>query len=382
PVSALLRLIQHFAHPPTGADAQGLMNAVVQKARTATGRVARTVAEKGEQRLQAMSESGSTRISSYDPWVVQAQLGSGHSLEGNIQKQMERSFGTSFDSVRIHTDAAAARLSSVLGARAFTVGNDIAFGAGQYRPGTPSGDVLIAHELAHTMQQGSGMATSSGRADDQELERQAYRAASSAIDGREGAAGLSQPGDNELRIQRWRAVVAGAIVVAEAAPEAVVVAEVAAVSTEVAVVDSALVVTAAEVAAPTVLEVATPAAIETLAPAAVETLAPAAVEASSSALSTAAATVGAGVAATTLSSDSPQEEQQQPCQGPTGLTPFDPIPITWFKVWQPDYYPTPIEIGGHYYDRDDPNQHLPLGEPIGVSPLFTPYMGKTMQLDP
>src|SRR5262249_15125612 len=85
PVSALLRLIQHFAHPPTGADAQGLMNAVVQKARTATGRVARTVAEKGEQRLQAMSESGSTRISSYDPWVVQAQLGSGHSLEGNIQ---------------------------------------------------------------------------------------------------------------------------------------------------------------------------------------------------------------------------------------------------------------------------------------------------------
>jgi len=39
-------------------------------------------------------------------------------------------------------------------------------------------------------------------------------------------------------------------------------------------------------------------------------------------------------------------------------------------------------MGGHYYDRDDPSQRMPLGEPIGVSPQYRPYIGKTMQLDP
>src|SRR5436305_946644 len=46
-----------------------------------------------------------------------------------------------------------ARLNRALGARAFTIGHDIAFGTGEYRPGTAAGDVLIAHELAHTIQQ-------------------------------------------------------------------------------------------------------------------------------------------------------------------------------------------------------------------------------------
>ncbi|MDQ3920041.1 MAG: DUF4157 domain-containing protein, partial [Acidobacteriota bacterium] len=61
-------------------------------------------------------------------------------------------FGRSLADARLHTDGAAARLASSFSARAFTVGNDIAFGAGQYRPGTLEGDLLIAHELAHTTQ--------------------------------------------------------------------------------------------------------------------------------------------------------------------------------------------------------------------------------------
>ena len=67
---------------------------------------------------------------------------------------MESAFGTSFSHVRAHTDAGAAALSGSLNARAFTVGEHIAFGSGEYKPGTLIGDAIIAHELAHVAQQG------------------------------------------------------------------------------------------------------------------------------------------------------------------------------------------------------------------------------------
>jgi len=53
----------------------------------------------------------------------------------------------------VHDDADAARLSRGLGARAFTVGRDVFLGAGEYRPGSPDGRRLLAHELAHVQQQ-------------------------------------------------------------------------------------------------------------------------------------------------------------------------------------------------------------------------------------
>jgi hypothetical protein len=55
--------------------------------------------------------------------------------------------------VRVHTDGAAAEAAASVQARAFTVGSDVYFGAGQYQPGTRAGDQLIGHELAHTAQQ-------------------------------------------------------------------------------------------------------------------------------------------------------------------------------------------------------------------------------------
>ncbi len=80
----------------------------------------------------------------------------GRTLEGTLRSRMESSMGTNFSSVRVHTDADTAKLSSDLGARAFTVGEDIVFGANEYKPGTPAGDALIAHELAHVVQQRGG----------------------------------------------------------------------------------------------------------------------------------------------------------------------------------------------------------------------------------
>jgi hypothetical protein len=66
---------------------------------------------------------------------------------------MERSFGSSFADVRVHSDDSAGRLAADLGAAAFTRGCDVYFGTGRYEPGTPSGRLLLAHELAHTVQQ-------------------------------------------------------------------------------------------------------------------------------------------------------------------------------------------------------------------------------------
>jgi Domain of unknown function (DUF4157) len=66
---------------------------------------------------------------------------------------MESAFGHHFGHVRIHADADAASEAHSLGARAFTVGADVAFGRDEYRPGTLAGDLLLAHELAHVVQQ-------------------------------------------------------------------------------------------------------------------------------------------------------------------------------------------------------------------------------------
>jgi hypothetical protein len=61
--------------------------------------------------------------------------------------------GADVSGVRFHTDGAAADRAKAEGARAFTVGNDVYFGAGYYDPGSTAGQKLIAHELAHTVQQ-------------------------------------------------------------------------------------------------------------------------------------------------------------------------------------------------------------------------------------
>jgi len=94
-----------------------------------------------------------------DPSAIQAQLGAGHSLEGSTGSRMQSAFQQDFSHVRVHTDSKASELSTQLNARAFTVGQDVAFGAGEYQPGTLIGDALIAHELAHVVQQGGSSTT-------------------------------------------------------------------------------------------------------------------------------------------------------------------------------------------------------------------------------
>lgn len=88
---------------------------------------------------------------------IRSQQGGGRRLDGSTRKFMESRFGADFGAVRVHHDAESARLSSSLGARAFTTGNHVFFGAGQYSPGTSEGRHLLAHELTHTIQQGAAV---------------------------------------------------------------------------------------------------------------------------------------------------------------------------------------------------------------------------------
>jgi len=77
-------------------------------------------------------------------------------LDPAARAQIEPSFGYDFSQVRVHTDGEAARSAESLNARAYTVGSDIVFGAGSYAPESREGQRLIAHELAHVVQQSAG----------------------------------------------------------------------------------------------------------------------------------------------------------------------------------------------------------------------------------
>lgn len=83
--------------------------------------------------------------------------GGGSSLPMATRQRMESGFGADFSGVRIHTGANAIQMNRSIGAQAFTYGNNIYFNQGNYNPGTRYGDQLLAHELTHTVQQGSSI---------------------------------------------------------------------------------------------------------------------------------------------------------------------------------------------------------------------------------
>lgn len=77
----------------------------------------------------------------------------GQPLDAGIREFMEPRFGHDFSRVRVHADPIAAGSAESIGARAYTVGHHVVFGAGEYRPQTADGRRLLAHELAHVAQQ-------------------------------------------------------------------------------------------------------------------------------------------------------------------------------------------------------------------------------------
>jgi hypothetical protein len=90
------------------------------------------------------------------PGIVNEVLSSsGQPLDAATRDLIGSRFGYDFSRVRIHTDARAAESARSVSALAYTVGTHIVFAPGQYQPASAAGLRLLAHELAHTIQQGA-----------------------------------------------------------------------------------------------------------------------------------------------------------------------------------------------------------------------------------
>jgi hypothetical protein len=128
----------------------------------------------------------------------------GRPLDPGVRAAMEAAFGHDFSAVRIHTDARAARSAAAIHSSAWTVGSHIGFAGGRYEPGTATGRRLLAHELAHVVQQLGTTAhpqTSRLRLGDpgDAVEREAEAAAEHATGGGTAVVGIA---DSRQRVRR------------------------------------------------------------------------------------------------------------------------------------------------------------------------------------
>lgn len=128
--------------------------------------------------------------SAWPAFAAEVAASSGRPLDPVLRSEMEGHFGQDLSAVRVHTGAQAGHAAEDAGARAFTIGQDIVFGAGRFAPETPAGRRLIAHELTHVVQQ-QGYATPSGPGDPTGAE--AGRVAGPGARGRPWAVRLSAP---------------------------------------------------------------------------------------------------------------------------------------------------------------------------------------------
>jgi hypothetical protein len=140
-------------------------------------------------------------------------LGPGRPLYADLRASMEARFGHDFSGVRVHDDPQSAAAADHLGAAAYTTDSDIVFGAGRYQPDTVSGRAVVAHELAHVVQQAGGAPGVQSKTANQPVtaphdpsERAADAAAQAVLSGRSPAAqspvpaGTIQRGFGEVRV--------------------------------------------------------------------------------------------------------------------------------------------------------------------------------------
>jgi hypothetical protein len=123
--------------------------------------------------------------SSVPPIVHEVLRSPGHPLANEARAFFEPRFGHDFSKVRVHADAKAAESARAVNALAYTVGHDVVFDQGQYRPETVAGRSTLAHELTHVVQQSGAAQTQSapleigqaGDAYEQEADATAHRVA-------------------------------------------------------------------------------------------------------------------------------------------------------------------------------------------------------------
>src|SRR4051794_21919571 len=119
-------------------------------------------------RADLLRRSGEGHVDRVPPIVQDVLRSEGQPLEASTRGFMEQRFGHDFSRVRVHDDSRAAASARAVNARAYSAGSQIVFAEGQYAPGMGAGRRLLAHELAHVVQQGpaANVPTEIGRPDD------------------------------------------------------------------------------------------------------------------------------------------------------------------------------------------------------------------------
>ena len=156
---------------------------------------------------KAAAATGAAGETSVPASVRDVISSTGRSLDAPIQRAIEDRMGESLGDVRIHTGSQAVAACESINARAFTVGNHIAFNQGEYDPASPEGQHVLAHELAHVRQQTGGAVSMLPQDEvalevdpDPQLEREAEETAQRVMQG--GELGIQRLADTELHVQR------------------------------------------------------------------------------------------------------------------------------------------------------------------------------------
>jgi hypothetical protein len=92
-------------------------------------------------------------VASIPPVVGEVLATDGQPLDPGARASFEAGMGHDLAQVRVHADAEARASARAVHALAYTVGDDLVFGAGRYDPRSPRGRALLAHELTHTTRQ-------------------------------------------------------------------------------------------------------------------------------------------------------------------------------------------------------------------------------------
>ena len=141
----------------------------------------------------------SGEIATVPPLVQEVLRSPGQPLDPATRAFMEPRFGHDFAHVRMHTDAKAADSARVVCAHAYTMGRNVVFGQNEFAPATHQGRELLAHELAHTIQQRNTSRTPASADSPEVFEASASAAAHNVINGGTVARNLPACG---LQIQR------------------------------------------------------------------------------------------------------------------------------------------------------------------------------------
>jgi hypothetical protein len=147
------------SHKPEPAEADGVKKAPPENP---LADLQRKIGNRAVGRLVQRSGGGRAEVDEETADRIQSTRGGGQELDAGVRESMGAAMAQDFSGVRVHTSPESDDLNRQLGAEAFTTGNDVFFSDGAYDPDSGAGRELIAHELTHVVQQGSGQVAGGG----------------------------------------------------------------------------------------------------------------------------------------------------------------------------------------------------------------------------